>query len=278
MRELIIDIILDSLKTVPFLYIAYFIIEFAEHKASDRFIFALKRGKAAGPLIGAALGCVPQCGFSVAAANLYSERLISVGTLIAVFLSTSDEAIPILLTRPEGIDFLWKIIILKLIIGAAIGMAVDFIFKSKGKKIKDTPASAFHPHALEKDSIALSALKHTLEIFIFIFAVNAVIGAAIYYIGEDKIAALMLSGSIMQPLLTALIGFIPNCAASVILAELFLSGGVSFGSLMSGLLTGAGIGLAVLFRTNKNYKENFFIIVIMYLCSSIIGVTIDLII
>ena len=265
MQEIIMDAIIDSLKALPFLFGAYLLIEFLEHRASTRFTEALARLGPLGPVGGAALGCVPQCGFSVAAANFYAGRLITPGTLLAVFFATSDEALPILLSRPEALASLGKLLGVKLVAGAVLGIAADIVVSGF---IKPEASQPFHDLCkdcgCEEKGVFRSALSHTVRIFLFLLLVAVVLNCAVAWVGEARISRLLLSGSAFQPLLTALIGFLPNCAASVILTELYLSGSLSFGATVAGLCTGAGMGLLVLFKVNKNMKENLCIVGVLY--------------
>lgn len=279
MEEIILDALLDSLKSLPFLFGAYLLIEFLEHHASQRLTNALSKLGPLGPVGGALLGCVPQCGFSVAAANFYAGRLISPGTLLAVFLATSDEAVPILLSRPGALPDLGHLLAVKLLAAALFGILADFIVI---KILKPSPTQPFHDLCkdcgCEEKGVFRSALGHTAQIFIFLVVINLALSFAIYFVGEENISRLLLSGSVFQPLLAALIGFIPNCAASVILTELYLGGSLSFGAAVAGLCTGAGLGLAVLFRVNKDWKENLWIALALYAAAVVTGTVCQIII
>lgn len=272
MFDAILDALLDSLKSLPFLFAAYLLIEFLEHRASGRLTAALSHLGPLGPVGGALLGCVPQCGFSVAAANFYAGRLITPGALIAVFLATSDEAVPILLSRPEFLPDLARLLAVKLAGAALCGIVIDIIVKYI---LKPAPAAPFHDLCedcgCEEKGVLRSALGHTVQIFLFLLVVNLALSAAIYLTGPQRISRLLLSGSAFQPLLAGLLGFIPNCAASVILTDLYLAGSLSFGSVVAGLCTGAGMGLAVLFRVNKNWRENMCIVLALYACAVLVG-------
>lgn len=265
MLDIVLDAVMDSLKTLPFLFGAYLLIEFLEHRAGDGMTRLLARLGPLGPVGGALLGCVPQCGFSVAAANFYAGRLITPGTLVAVFLSTSDEALPILLSRPGAAGSLWKLLGVKLAAGAVAGILVDLVYS---RFLKQKMAEPFHELCedcgCEEKGVVRSALSHTVKIFLFLLVVNLALGAAIGLAGEENISRLLLTGSVWQPLLAGLIGFIPNCAASVILTELYLGGSLSFGAAVAGLCTGAGLGLLVLFRVNRDWKENLCIAGVLY--------------
>ena len=272
MLDILIDAVVDSLKTLPFLFGAYLLIEFLEHRAGGSMTRLLHRLGPLGPVGGAALGCVPQCGFSVAAANFYAGRLITPGTLIAVFLSTSDEALPVLISSPGAMKSLGLLLGVKLAAGVLVGIAVDVVY---GRFLKREPSEPFHELCqdcgCEEKGVFRSALGHTVKIFLFLLAVNIALGFATELVGEENISRILLSGSVWQPLLAGLIGFIPNCAASVLLTELYLGGSLSFGAAVAGLCTGAGLGLLVLFRVNKNWRENLSIAGVLYVASVAAG-------
>lgn len=283
MKQIIFHVIEHSFKDlvviIPFLFAVFLFIEFVEHKGSEKMGKALTKLGAFGSVGGAILGCVPQCGFSVMASNLYAGRLISMGTLVAVFISTSDEAIPLMLASPEHIGSVWKLILCKVIIAVVAGIAVDIVVKafSKGKEENADFENICTDCGCGCHSIWYSAFKHTLEISIFILIVNILLGGAIEIIGEDAISKVLMTNSVFQPFLAAIIGFIPNCAASVLLTNLYIEGMVSFGSCVAGLCTGAGVGLVVLFKANKNLKQNFAIVGVLYVVSVISGLIINLI-
>ena len=262
--------LIETLKTVPFLFLAYLLMEFIEHKASDKMENALKKIGSSGPAIGSALGCIPQCGFSASASNLYTAGLITEGTLIAVFLSTSDEALPILLSTAGGHSSVWKLILCKVVIGIISGFAVDFILRRL--KVEKTPIDMCKDCGCEEEKgILKPSLKHTLKISLFILAINIALGLAIHFLGEERLSAILLSDSLIQPFITALIGLIPNCAVSVMLTDLYIEGALSFGSAVAGLCAGAGVGLTVLLKANKCKKENVRIIAVLYGISAIFG-------
>lgn len=277
MLDVLIDSILDTLKALPFLFGAYLLIEFLEHRASGKLTKALAKMGPLGPIGGAVLGCVPQCGFSVAAANFYAGRVISLGTLMAVFLATSDEALPILLSRPDQLPVLLQLIGVKLAAATVVGLLTDLVLKYF---LKPSPEKPFEELCAdcdcEHEGIFKSALHHTLHITLFLFLINLLLGMALFFIGEEAISRFLLSGSVFQPLLAALIGFIPNCGASVILTELYVSGSLSFGSAVAGLCTGAGLGLAMLFKVNRRPKENFCIAGVLYVAAVVTGVVVNL--
>ncbi len=271
----------DSLKTLPFLFGVYLLIEFLEHKASDKLESALRRLGPFGPVGGAAMGCIPQCGFSVVASNLYSGRIISLGTLLAVFIATSDEAIPVLITSPNAGKEILRLLLAKVIIALVSGLLVDSImrfFKRKSNEENEPYHELCDCCDCEHHSIFYSAFKHTLQIFLFIFVISFLFGLGIELIGEDTLGKLLMSDSLLQPILAALVGLIPNCAPSVILTELYISGTLSFGSVVAGLSTGAGMGLVVLYRTNKNLRQNLTVTALLYIIGALSGIIIDLVI
>lgn len=275
MLDILLDTLIDCLKLIPFLFIVFLIMEFIEHRISNKNIKLIKKADKTGPIFGSILGAFPQCGFSVAATNLYASRIITLGTLISIYLSTSDEMLPILISKKENIKIILSIILIKVIIGMISGILIDLIFRKKEKQnIHDL---CEHEHCNCNKSILKSSIKHTLNITLFIFIMSFLINTLIYFIGEEKISMLFLKGSILCPFISSLIGLIPNCASSVIITELYLNEAITFGSMLSGLLTGSGVALMLLFRVNKKKSENFKIIGIVYFIGVISGVIIDLI-
>lgn len=280
--ELLLDVIketlLDSIKMLPFLFLAYLVIEYAEHRASGKFKDMLVGFGKLGPAGGAILGCFPQCGFSVAAANFYAGRIITIGTLVAVFVSTSDEALPMLLSTPGSAGIILKLLLVKILIAVVAGFLIDFVFSRKKDSIAPEHLHDLcHDCGCEHSGILKSALKHTVSIFLFILLVSFLLNLAITYLGEERLGKLLISGSVFQPFVAGLVGLIPNCASSVVLTELYLSGTISFGSVIAGLSTGAGIGLAVLFRVNHNMKQNFAIVGMLYGIGVVSGLILQLI-
>ena len=278
--DVLIDTLADTAKMLPFLFGVYLLIEYLEHKASDRLPRALRKMGPFGPVGGAALGCIPQCGFSVAASNLYAGRLISLGTLIAVFVATSDEAVPILISRPESAGKILPLIGAKLVTAILAGLLVDAVLRivHAHRNEEDEPyRDLCEDCGCEEHGIVRSALMHTLKITVFVFLVSLLLGLAIALLGRERIDSLLMTDSAFQPFLTALIGLIPNCAASVVLTDLYAAGSLSFGSVVAGLSTGAGLGLAVLFRTNRNIAENLTVTAILYLTGSLAGVVLNLV-
>ena len=280
MLEILEDAIIDSVKLIPFLFLTYLLMEYIEHKTKEKTKETIKKSGKYGPFIGALLGIVPQCGFSVSATNLYAARVITLGTLIAVYLSTSDEMLPIFLSEGVAIDIILKILAIKLIIGMIAGFLIDFVMRLKNKgntekeKIIDL-CEKEHCHC--EHGIFKSALKHTINIFIFIFVFTLIINLVIHLIGEENIAGFMLDRPILGPILSGIIGLIPNCASSVIITQMYLTNIISIGTMIAGLLVSAGVGLAVLFRINKGVKENIKITILLYAIGVVSGILLELI-
>ena len=271
MIDILIDAIIDSLKILPFLFVTYLIMEYIEHKMSEKSKTTIKKAGKWGPLLGSTVGIIPQCGFSASATNLYSARVISLGTLIAVYLSTSDEMIPIFISEQVPFTTLVKILAIKFVIGIIFGFIIDFV----EEKIEEI-CEHEHCHCEEK-GIFISAIKHTINILIYIFVITLIINFVVEWIGEDNIATFVGNHAILGPAISSLIGLIPNCAASVIITNLYIQNIISGASLIAGLLTGAGVGLIVLFKTNKSIKENITIVGLLYIIGVFSGIVLQLI-
>lgn len=278
MLECIIDSLIDTIKLIPYLLVTFMILEYLEHKLSKKNEKILKKNKKYGPIIGALLGALPQCGFSTMAASLFSSKVITIGTLIAVFLATSDEMLPIMISEKIPILEIIYIISFKVIIGIIIGLFIDTIIKYKGNT-KDIHHLCEKEHCdCDSDGIIISSIKHTLKIAIFILIANIGISLLIYWVGEENLENLLLRNNPITYFIASLIGLIPNCASSVIMTELYISKFISLGTLISGLLTGSGLGILILFRTNEDLKENMKILGIIYTVGVIIGFLTDIII
>ena len=285
--ELILDAMLDALiygvKMLPFLYLAYLLIEWLERHHGERIENALAGGGHWGFFPGALLGCVPQCGFSAVASNLYASRVITPGTLLAVFIATSDEAIPLLAAEPSQWSSLVLLIVCKVIVAIAGGALLDMPLRRVlprslyGGYAGNAADVDCHEEHEEHSSIFLAALRHTLEIFAFILVFSFLIGLVFESVGEDVLVSALGSMGIFQPMLTALVGLIPNCAASVLLAQLYVHGAIGFGSLFAGLTSGAGVGLAVLWRVNPSWKQNVFITGLLWAVGAAAGMLLQLV-
>ena len=278
MLDIVKDTLFDAIKLLPFLFITYLLMEYLEHKTGDKTKNIVEKSGKLGPLFGGVLGIFPQCGFSAAAANLYSGKIITLGTLIAVFLSTSDEMLPILISEAAPINLIIKILLIKLALGILFGFIIDAIYGVITNRKKQEGAKEAIAHMCDHEGIIKSSIKHTLNILLFIIVITFIINVLIHFIGEEKIANAIASVPIVGVLISGLFGLIPNCAGSVIITELYLSKLITFGSMIAGLLVGSGIGLLVLFKSNKNIKENLKITLLLYLIGIISGIVIDFII
>ena len=277
MKEVILDTIIDSLKLIPFLLVAFLIIELLEHKLNNKTKHIITKSKKVGPIIGSLLGVIPQCGFSVMATNLYITRIITLGTLISIYLSTSDEMLIIMISEKVEISLILKILLIKIFFGIIYGLIIDKII-NKNKKDKETNYELCdEEHCDCNHSILLSAIKHTLHITLFIFIITLIINTIFTLLGDNYLSKLLLYNSILSPFITSLIGLIPNCAASVILTELYLNSTISLGALIGGLLTSSGSSLLVLIKNNKKEKENLSIILLLYALGVLSGIIIELI-
>lgn len=270
------DSLLDTLYIIPFLFITYLAMEWLEHKTGGKAEAAIQRAGAAGPFIGAVVGVVPQCGFSAAAATLWAGRVITLGTLFAVFLSTSDEMLPIFIAEQVPLEVILKIIGAKIIIGIIMGFLVD-----AGLRIARRIDMPLHIHDLceqehchchdGEGGILKSAVKHTLQVTLFIFIITIVLNGMLAIVGEDVLADFLSANPALSVFGSALVGLVPNCAASIVIAQLYVQGVLGSGAMLAGLLVSAGVGLLVLVRTNRHPKENIAIIVGLYAMGVIWG-------
>lgn len=278
-EEIFLHGLIETIKIIPFLFLTYLLMEFIEHKAGDRTERFMRRAGVFAPIVGGALGAVPQCGFSAAASNLYAGRIISMGTILAVFLSTSDEMLPIMISGNIPLGSVALVLLYKACVGIAVGMAVDLVMRLMrrgGEKINiDAICDEDNCHC--ERGIWYSALHHTLTISLFLLLITFAINALVFFIGEDNLGAIMYDKPFISHLIAAVFGLIPNCAASVLLTKLCTSGIITAGTMMSGLFSGAGVGLLVLFRVNKKIKENLIIVGILVAAGLIFGLLGDLI-
>lgn len=280
MLDVFLDAIIDSIKLLPFLFLTYLFMEYIEHKTNSKAKNIIKKSGKFGPLIGSFLGIFPQCGFSVATTNLYATRVITIGTLLSVYLTTSDEMLPILISESAPIGLILKILAIKLAIGILVGFIVDFIFYKKNKTANNEEKIVelcHDEHCHCEKGIIKSSIKHTLNIFIFIFIISLIINIIFFFIGEETISNLLTSWPLLGPIIAGIVGLIPNCASSVIITELYLDSLISASSLIAGLLVNAGVGLLVLFKTNKNLKENLQIVFILYTVGVLSGIIFEFI-
>ena len=286
--EVLLDALIDTAKLMPFLFAAYLLLEYLEHRSSNKLAEFLTNGKFGVPG-GAVLGCIPQCGMSVAVSHLFSAGAVGAGTLVAVFISCSDESIPVLLADITRIGSIIPLLLSKVAFAVAAGYLFDLIFRKHrfgaGHHIHehdcdecDKIEEAHHHHCGEKcdDNVFLSALKRSGEVLLFILAVNVVMGLAVYFIGEEAIAGFAERNRMLQPLFAGLIGLIPNCAGSVVLTKLYISGSIGFGAVFAGLSVGSGIGYLSLLKANKHIKDNLLIIGYIFVISVAVGTLIQL--
>ena len=330
MAEALLEALIDSLKALPILFVIYILIEFMEHKGGVKFEKTVASSKKLGPIWGAGLGAIPQCGFSAIMADLFSRKMITIGTLFAVFVATSDEAIPLMISNPKYIGSLAILLVSKFVLAVAIGYLFDLVVRQKDIKKddlehnkhfehehthqhsheqiehKDLLADAcetcemeekscdtcahdhlHHHHELAEQTpaskkqvfwnIVWQGTKHTLEIFAWILVANLVLGAVLHLAGgEEVLQKIVGTNKWYQPFVTALLGLIPNCAGSVAIVELYMQGVVSFSACLGGLCTGAGVGLIILFKSNKNIKKNLLILLALFLIGSLIGFVFNL--
>ena len=272
----------DTLRMLPFLYLAYLFIEYIEQRQGQRIERALAGGGRWGVIPGAVLGCVPQCGFSAMAANLYGGRVITLGTLMAVFLATSDEAVPLLMAMPEKWPALAGLLAVKIVWALAAGLLLDTVLRPLlpaglvGGYTGHADEVDCHEEHGEHSNIFLAALRHTISIYLYIFAFSLLIGLVVEAIGDEAIAAFLASLGPLQPAVAALFGMIPNCASSVLLTQLYLSGTLPFSSVAAGLCSGAGIGLLVLWEANPSRKQNLFITLQLWVLGTVAGLVLAL--
>lgn len=271
----------DTLKLLPFLFVTYLAMEALESRAGDRAARAVERAGAAGPVFGGLLGAVPQCGFSAAAATLWSGRVVTAGTLLAVFLSTGDELLPVFLAEGAPLSQLVVVLAVKAVIAIVAGFALDAALRL----LHRMGDGHIHVHELcEREhcgcegeehggwlSVVRSALVHTVQVAVFIFLLTLAVGAVVELLGEDAIGSFVASNPVLSVFTAALVGLIPNCAASVVIAELFLQGTLGSAALLAGSLASAGVGLLVLFRTNANLVQNLLLVVALYAIGVVCG-------
>lgn len=315
----------DTLPLVPFLLVTYLVLEALEHAAGERVNAVVRRAGAAGPVIGAVLGIVPQCGFSAMGATLYAGRVITLGTLVAVFLSTSDEMLPLLVAERMAADQLAFVLLVKAAIAAVTGLVIDVVLRAlrrnarahealrriarggaEGDLIEEMAAAGEgaerihrlceqdhcgcdddhgtepvhdhdhghghdHAHGGALSSVVRSAVSHTVQVTVFIFLITAVLIAVLETVGEGALASFVAGNQALAVFASALVGLVPNCAASVVITQLYLEGVLGFGPLMAGTLVSAGVGFLVLFRTNRNARENAIILVLLYMIAVVWG-------
>lgn len=280
MAEMIFDALKDSLRLLPFLFLTYLAMELLEHHAGDKTQRWIRRAGVSGPVWGAVLGVVPQCGFSAAAASLYAGRVVTLGTMLAIFLSTSDEMLPILLAEQISGKTIAGILAAKVGIAMISGLAVDLTGRfllHRQEENMDIHTVCVEEHCSCEDGVLKSAVKHTVKIFAFILLISVGVNAAISLVGDQTVAGLFQGMPVVGELIAALVGLIPNCASSVMITQMYLQGILGAGEMMSGLLVNAGVGLLVLFRLNRNWKKNAGILALLYALGVFWGVMTEMV-
>lgn len=281
MPDVLLDAFLDSLKVLGVAFILYVILSFFESKLSR----AIEKSKKMSPLFGSLVGMIPQCGFSVVASDLYIKRRITLGTLFAIFIACSDEAIPILASDIKSAKYIIPLILIKFVAGFILGVIVDLIIRKREEKLElegKIHIGCCHHEIDNEDEEPLHQhlihpLTHSLKIFAYVFIINIIFGTIIYFIGEDNIISFLQSNKYLSPVLASIIGLIPNCASSVLVTELYLLGGIPFGACVAGLSVNAGLGLVVLFKNKSHIKKALLIMATMFIYSILIGYLIILI-
>lgn len=278
MFDVILDTLLDTARLIPFLFVTYLLMEYLEHKAQGKMTELIRKNGVAGPVMGAVIGIFPQCGFSASAANFYAGRMINLGTLLAVFLSTSDEMLPILLSEQVPLTLIGGILLFKIVVAVITGIGVNFLWRllKRDDGHVDIHGICEQEHCHCEKGIVRSALHHTLHITGFVLIFSFVLNTLIFWIGEETLTGLLLNRPVIGPLITAFIGLIPNCAASILITQMYLSGLMGPGAMLAGLLAGSGIGLAVLCKVNHHWKENLTIIGILYAVGAGVGILVEL--
>lgn len=270
----------DSITLIPFLFVTYLLMEYLEHKTGEKTTKLIRRAGKTGPVWGGILGVLPQCGFSASASSLYAGRLITVGTLLAIYLSTSDEMLPILISEQVAPGLIGKILFMKALMGIITGLAVDQILVRifrRPEKEADIHSICEHEHChCEEGGIVRSAVLHTLQIMVYIFLITVILNLAIEGIGEEGLSELMLDVPVIGQMVAALVGLIPNCASSVVITRLYVEGLLGGGAMMSGLLVNAGVGVLILFRQHRNLKKNLQILAILYSAGVLWGILVQL--
>ena len=298
-----LDALIDTLKMIPWLFVIYVLIEVLEVKLGNRMGTLMERTGKAGPLIGAALGVIPQCGFSVVGTALYTQRLVTIGTLFAIYIATSDEAIPILLSQPGAMGALVPLILTKLVCAIVVGYALDLVFRRRNAAVfaheravetgVDDPGH-HHEHALEERgccghepaghdeherltarTLLWHPLVHTLKVAGFIFVVSLAIAVVFALVGQETIAAWLAGKELLQPVFAALVGLIPNCAASVAITQFYVDGVITFGAAIAGLAASGGLGLLVLLEEDRQRAEAAAIIGGLFAIAVVIGLVIQ---
>ena len=276
MVDIILNTIVDFLRLLPFLFITYLVMEWIEHNTHEGSENLIKKSGNFGPVVGSILGVFPQCGFSAAGSTFYAGRIISMGTLIAIFLSTSDEMIPVMIAKSVPVALMAKVLAIKVISAVIAGYVVDLLlFPTRKMDIKIDIDELCTDESCgcksESHNILVPSLRHTAKTGLFIFIVSFVLNVTMEYAGTDVISGVFTNIPFVENMIAAVVGLIPNCAASVAITTLYIEGAISFSAMMSGLLAGAGVGLLVLFRVNNHQKDNLRVLGILYGFAVVLG-------
>lgn len=271
------DAVVDGAKLLPFLFLTYLAMEWLEHRAEEKVNIWVRKSGKLGPLVGGALGVVPQCGFSAAASNLYAGRVITLGTLLAIYLSTSDEMLPILISQKAPIALIGELLLAKAVIGMAAGFLVDLCIHRKEPDHGHIHEICEHDHCDCEKSIVKSAGVHTLKIAFFIILIGFGLELLFAMVGKEALAGLIQDRQVLGPVVAGIVGLIPNCASSVAITQLYLEGALGMGAMLAGLLVNAGVGLLVLFKVNSDRKENLQVLGLLYGIGVIVGIVAGLI-
>lgn len=275
MLDIIFETLIDALKMTPILYLAYLLMEYLELKAGEKLNTAVAMVGTAGPLLGGLLGAVPQCGFSGAIAGFYSAHIVTLGTLIAVFLSTSDEMLPILLSSNIGAAVIIKILAFKIVGAVVVGFVIDLLLRLF-KRHRGATSDHIHDFCEQEhcdchENIFISALKHTAKVLVLVVIVSFALNVVFEYFGNDALKDNFITQPVVSEIMAGIVGLIPNCSVSVLITNLFVEDVITPGAMLSGLMTNAGVGLLVLFRLNKNIKENIAITLVLLVCGVLLG-------
>lgn len=276
MLQVIQETLIDTLKLIPFLFLTYLVMEYLEHRTGEKTQNMIRRAGRSGPILGGLLGVVPQCGFSAAASSLYAGRVISLGTLLAIYLSTSDEMLPILISEQAPVELILRILLAKAGIGMAAGLMVDLTMRRKRQEEHHIHDICEQEHCHCEKGVFRSALSHTGQITLFILLVTLLLNLILHFVGQNALENLVLNRPLLGPVLAGVVGLIPNCAGSVAITQLYLKGAMGLGAAMAGLLTGSGVGLLLLFRVNYDKKENLKILGLLYVIGVLAGIVVGL--
>ena len=279
--DILVDALYETLSLFPYLYLTYLLMEYLEHKMSRKSMIYIRKAKQYGPVVGGLLGLIPQCGFSIASANLYATGLITLGTMLAVFLSTSDEMLPLLISGGIGVQLILQILFLKILFSILIGALIDrFLPNSFIKRKNDPNISAFCKQEKckcdGKENIWKAAFTHTQKISLLIFFFSFAVNTAFTFGGMETIHSVLVSAPMLSKFIAALVGLIPSCYPSVFLTQLYLAKTISLGTMMAGTLSNAGLGFLVLYRVNPNENDNLKILALLYTIGVCCGIVTEI--